>query len=228
MSNCSRMHTAAGIRERISDISMERNWIAMKISFSTRNIGKYPFPVTEYYHVYFLGLWTPFCKKWHGINDELEPTGFPGPEAKMFIRYLIKPWQKLKYAYRRARRLLAVKRVSRQAAYDYFLSLGDHSTYDIDHVAKRLDDLGFRASISADRKEIEVNGSFLCLVQPDFGDPGIDGLKIGMVLYELLFGEPFRTEYLGAGWIYRDILQKLNGLILHENKNSKLALKKDS
>jgi hypothetical protein len=201
----------------------------MKISFSTRNIGKYPFPVTEYYrHVYFLGLWTPFCKKWQGVNDELASTGFPGPEAKKFIRYLIKPWQKLKYDYREVRRQLTVKRVSRQAVYDYFLSLGDHSTYDIDHVAKRLNDLGFRVSISADRKEIKVNGLFLYLVQPDFGDPGIDGIKIGMVLYELLSGEPFRTEYLGAGWIYRDILQKLNGLISHENKNSKLALKNDS
>ena len=201
----------------------------MKISFSTKKMGNYPFPVSDYYrHVYFLGLWTPFCKKWQGADAELASPGFPGPTLKKFIKYFGKQRQKIKDTFRYARRRFAVRKVSRQAAYDYFFSLGDHDVYDIDHVAKRLTDLGFRASISADRKEIEVNGSFLYAVQPDFGEPGIDGLKIGSLLYELLSGEPFQTDYIGAGWIYRDILKKLEGMAAKENKNKKSALEKES
>ena len=63
--------------------------------------------------------------------------------------------------------------------------------------------------MAPDRKRIILEGQWISVSQPEWGEPGISPLDILAVVCEVAVGEPPRSETASGSFWYRQIVKRL-------------------
>lgn len=87
--------------------------------------------------------------------------------------------------------------------------LGSHSLYYPERLSMQLAECGISTSLPPEGRGITIEGQFVPVSTPEFGDPGISTLSILGTIYELATGEPARSKMNGRGFWYQDVMNKL-------------------
>lgn len=87
--------------------------------------------------------------------------------------------------------------------------LHSHSVYKPDYIARLLSDCGLPAVLSDDSTAVLVGDYRLESIEPEWGDPGISALAVLDFAYRLILQTEPRSDMIGRGFWFRDVLGKL-------------------
>jgi hypothetical protein len=97
---------------------------------------------------------------------------------------------------------------------EFLSGLRPHSVYSLAFIVNTLKDYGLSVNISGNSDGINIGGRFLAISQPDQGSAGIWSLELVNELYNLVIGDEFYSAFIGIGFQYRDILDRLREFLL--------------
>jgi len=103
---------------------------------------------------------------------------------------------------------------------EFFEDLHSHNMYFSSYIVTELRKCGFSAAVMIKKNGIVVEGIRIDQVVPEWGEPGISSLSILAAVYELLTKERPKSEMIGRGFWYRDVLSKLKAHLGIEMKKS--------
>jgi hypothetical protein len=87
--------------------------------------------------------------------------------------------------------------------------LNSHSVYEADHIARLLSDCGVPVLVTDDSTVVLIGKYRLEPVKPEWGQPGISALTVLGFAYRLILQAEPRSEMIGRGFWFRDVLDKL-------------------
>ena len=88
-------------------------------------------------------------------------------------------------------------------------SLNTHTVYHPWAIVKILADTGVEAVVGRAGNSVIVLGREIDKVEPELGEPGISPQSVIRVLYEAIVGQPVKSDMVGRGFWYRDVLSQL-------------------
>jgi hypothetical protein len=87
--------------------------------------------------------------------------------------------------------------------------LNPHNVYVPSYIVKELVKCGVDALPPFDSKSIEIGGKRVEIVEAEWGEPGISPLAVLSILFELISGSQTKSQMVGRGFWYRDVLSQI-------------------